>query len=210
LESAQARLSLIERCEWYRDPVGRVRQHQQQVDEAASRLQLTTSRAIAERRHRLHALEMRLVRLRPEAILVRRRELLVKTEHRLVWALGRRHLEAERRLRRQSDRLAAASPGRRIERETMRLEHLDARLRQGTSRVFADRRRSINEIEARLAASSHHQILNRGFSITRLETSGKLVGDPADVRLGDRISTETAHGHISSRVVDAKQGELFT
>ena len=147
-------MSMVERCEWFRDPIGRVRQRQQQVDEAVGRLQLATARATSRRRSLLHGLEVRLLGVRPEAILARRRELLTKVEHRLQWVIGRLHLNAERRLREAYGRLSVVSPGQGIDRNRLLLDQLTARLGLSISRVLIEKQRSVEAFAARLAASS--------------------------------------------------------
>ncbi|MBN2561946.1 MAG: exodeoxyribonuclease VII large subunit [Phycisphaerae bacterium] len=209
LDGARARLSMLERSEWFRDPVGRVRRRHQQVDEVAGRLQLAVSRAWARRRSAMHSLEVRLVRVRPEALLARRRALLAAMEHRLRWAQGRYDLTAERRLREVSARLLAASPQRLTDRGVLLVDQLAGRLFRGISRLVEDNKQAVAALDARLAASSHQQILGRGFSITRHAKTRKIVRRPADVRVGDRLRTETADGKIASRVIDERQGELF-
>jgi len=209
LESARLRLSVVQRSEWFRDPVGRVRQRHQQVDETMRRLQSAVVRWLAVRHSAIHDLEIRLLRVRPEAVLARRRERLTKMEHRLRWAQGRFSLAAERRLGEVTARLMAASPQGRAEQGGVLVDQLARRLKRGMSRLIADHRRTVAALDARLSAGSHRQILNRGFSITRLANRGKIVQEAADVREGDRLLTETADGEITSRVIDERQGELF-
>jgi exodeoxyribonuclease VII large subunit len=209
LESARSRLAMVERCEWFRDPAGRVRQHQQGVDEMVSRLRLAASRALSARRRALHDGELRLLRVRPEALLAKLRERLTRTENGLRWAAERLSVRAERRLREVAIRLAAASPRRLIEQGAILTDQLDGRLLRGWGHMLNDRRQVMLGFEARLSASSHEQVLRRGFTITRQARNGKILMKPDDVEVGDRIETETAMGRIASRVLDGDQGELF-
>jgi exodeoxyribonuclease VII large subunit len=152
---------------------------------------------------------VRLLRVRPEALLARRREMLAKTEYRLLRAQAGCHLRGERRLQEKSAALASASPGRLIERHAILLHQLAGRLERGAVRGLADRGRTVEGLEARLTASSHEQVLGRGFSITRRTKDGRIVRRAGDVREGDRLRTQTAEGDIASRVTDERQGELF-
>ncbi|HVP09883.1 MAG TPA: exodeoxyribonuclease VII large subunit [Phycisphaerae bacterium] len=209
LESARARLAVVERCEWFRDPIGRVRQRQQAVDEMVSRLRLVVARTLSARRTTLHEGELRLLRVRPEAVLAGLRERIAKMQDGLRWAQGRFALYAERRLRDMSVRLVAASPRRQIEHAAAVMAQLDERVRHGWQRLAEDRRRALVGFEARLSACSHEQVLRRGFTITRKARDGTIVSKPDHVKTGDRIETETAAGKIASRVLDGDQGELF-
>ncbi len=209
LETTGARLLLVERSEWFRDPAGRVRRLQQAVDEASSRLLLAASRALGRRRAEVHDLEIRLADVRPEAVLARRREMLAKIEHRLRWAQGHYNLLAERRLADAGARLTAISPRHSVSREALRLDHLLRRLARGTERAIGDRHQAVASLEARLAACGHEQVLHRGFSITRRSKDGRIVRRASDVKEGDRLRTEMSEGEITSRTIDGRQGELF-
>ncbi|MCZ6697990.1 MAG: exodeoxyribonuclease VII large subunit [Planctomycetota bacterium] len=209
LDSVWARLSAVERFEWFRDPVGRVRHRQQQVDEISGRLQLAISRGMGSRKTAVHELEVRLARVRPEAVLSKRRDVLSRIEQRLTEAQRQYNLRLERRLALQAGRLAAFSPIRLVEPASVAVEQFRVRLMHGLEVALSQRVRSLESMEARLVAGSHERILARGFSITRLSKTRKIVTDPGKVREGDRISTQTAGGEIESRVVDQKQTELF-
>jgi exodeoxyribonuclease VII large subunit len=103
----------------------------------------------------------------------------------------------------------ATSPQRRVEQGEILVDQLDGRLHRGMVRAVEDRRRALAALAACLTACSHQQVLNRGFTITRLAPRGKIVRQASDAREGDRLLTETADGDIASRVVDERQGELF-
>ncbi|MFH1419091.1 MAG: exodeoxyribonuclease VII large subunit [Planctomycetota bacterium] len=209
LESARSRLTVIERYEWFRDPVGQVRRRGQEIDEVTSRLRLVIAGAVASRRSTLHDAEVRLSRVRPEAVLAKRRELLSRTEHRLRWAQGHFSLIAERRLRGMHARLMSASPEARVGQAAVLVKQLTERLAIGIARTLSDRRLALATLDARLLASGHENILRRGFTITRRKRGGKIVRASSDVKTGDRLETQTADGRIASRVLDGEQGELF-
>lgn len=209
LETSRLRLDAMERSAWFRDPVGRVRQMGQQVDETAGRLRLAASGAYSGKRALLHTLEVRLGRVRPEALLAHRRELVSKVEHRLHWAQGHLNLRKERSLREAASRLAVVSPMQVVDRTGLLLAQLCDRLARGVSRLIAEREAKVAGMEARLVASSHEHVLNRGFTITRKAKGRRLVRGASDVAEGDRVVTQTANGEFESKVVDSRQAELF-
>ena len=209
LDAVRARLSAVERFEWFRDPVGRVRHRQQEVDEVGGRLQLAMSRGQSTRQAALHEFEVRLARVRPEGVLARRREGLSRMERRLGHAEQRLSLRLERRLGKIDARLMAASPIHAVERGSSGVGQLLGRLERGMRIALADRRRAIESLDARLAAAGHEQVLARGFSITRRKKTREIVTDPRQLREGDRITTRVAEGEFDSKVVDRRQGELF-
>jgi len=164
LESAKNRVALVQRYDWFRDPLGRIRERQQVIDEAGSRLRLVASRLAASQRNLLH--------------------------ERVV-------------------RLTAISPQRRIERQTLQLGQLAARLGRDVRRGLEQRARTLATLNDRLKANSHETVLKRGFTITRKKKSGKIVTKSDEVRTGDDLVTQTSAGEIASRVIDRRQGELF-
>lgn len=200
LDAARGRLAVAERCEWFRDPIGRIGHRQQQLDETTGRLRLAISRRLALHRAALHELEVRLTRVRPEVQLAHRREKIAKMEHRLRWALGHYNLVLERRLAGLDLRLRAASPAYAVEQCRPILGQLAGRLTRAMTRYLGDRASMLCGIEARMAAGSHEAILNRGFTITRRKQDGRIVCSAADTGAGDALVTKTSSGEIESRV----------
>ncbi|MFQ5429901.1 MAG: exodeoxyribonuclease VII large subunit [Phycisphaerae bacterium] len=209
VEAARARLSHVEQAPWFRDPVGQIARRHQQIDEVLGRFRLAMSRRLTSSLSRIQAWEVRLGRVRPTVRLARRREVLERRAHALQWAMSRLVSRSQRRVRAIETRLRTASPGRQVERDRVRADELVRRLRRAAGEMIRERIQAVAHQEARLRASSHEQVLNRGFAITRLERGRKLVRSATEVREGDRVITETADGCFTSRVLDARQGELF-
>ncbi|MCK6455913.1 MAG: exodeoxyribonuclease VII large subunit [Phycisphaerae bacterium] len=209
LALATSRLATAARNEWFRDPRGCILRREQQVDEAGSRLRLVTMRRISRQRDVLHCLERAMSRLRPEVVVAHRRERLARIEHRLRWAQGRANLLAERRLSALRTRWGVAGPQRIVDRDRLIIANSASRLRAAAAAMLARGSECVGQLRARLVAGSHERVLRRGFSITRRERGGRLVRGPRDVRIDERIVTQTAEGEIRSRVVDAAQGDLF-
>ncbi|MEK6644075.1 MAG: exodeoxyribonuclease VII large subunit [Planctomycetota bacterium] len=209
VEQCRGRLAVVMKAEWFRDPMGRVRHRQQQVDEVTGRLRLAESRLFAAKRNAIHQLDVRLGRVRPEAQLARRREVLSRMEQRLALASVRNLRKVEGRLAAVRSRLAVSSPLGFVERERLLIAQLEARLARSVNRVHSDVELSLETLEKRLQAGSHEAALKRGFTITWRVRGRKIVRGPGEVKEGDRLETETASGVIASRVVDGEQGELF-
>ncbi len=205
LDAARSRLRVAERCEWLRDPAGQIGRRQQQVDEVMGRLRLAAARMLSVRRRRLHDLELRLTHVGPEVQLAKRREKLALAADMLRAAQGRFALRAERRLARMELRLEHASPVGRIERQLGGVRHLADRLRLAGGVTLRTGRREIDALEARLASCGHQQVLSRGFSITRVSDTRRIVTDPSHVHPGLRLATETAGGKINSQVVESER-----
>lgn len=199
VESATSRLSMLERCEWFRNPLGRIGHRQQQLDEVTGRLRLAMSRRLSACSAALHESEMRLANVRPEVQLGRRRELLGEIEHRLRWAQGHFNLKLERRLAAVESRLRVSSPMRLTQQGAIVLGHLTDRLTRGQQTRLRDCQRGLDALEGRILAASSEAVLRRGYTITR-SADGRLIRSPDQTAAGEQIVTQTAGGEIRSRV----------
>lgn len=199
VESATSRLSMLERCEWFRDPLGRIGHRQQQIDEVTGRLRLAVSRRLSACNAALHDSEVRLAKVRPEVQLGRRRELLSDVEHRLRWAQGHLNLKLERRLAAAESRLRVSSPMRLVQQNSIVLRHLADRLTRGQDARLRDCMRGLDTLEGRILAASSEAVLRRGYTITR-SADGRLIRSPDQTAAGEQIVTQTAGGEIRSRV----------
>ena len=209
LDLARRDVNVVERFELFRQPASAVRRGEQQVDELAVRLALVTSQRLQALRQTLHRCEAAVGSIQPQAVLQRRQRQLAEAEHRLRWVQGARNLRAERQVALRLQSLRDRSPRHAIVRGRDVLQHLAGRL----GRVVGDRHkqlvRELDNLAARLGASSHKAILQRGFSITRHRRTKRVVTDPDQVRTGERLTTETEGGTFDSRVVDRDQLDLF-
>lgn len=209
VELSSAQLAGVLRSEWFRDPIGRVRQRRQLVDEATGRLSLCVTRRLKSLRESLHRAERIVARIRPEIVLAQRRERLGAADHRLRWALRQSESVAERRMAAALNAMTRISPQRRIDRNRMGLQQAIARMDAGASSRTKLTAQKLSSMQARLQASSHEQILNRGFSITKDAKTGRIIRSRRQVREGRRIVIRVADGDFGGRVVDSNQGDLF-
>jgi len=198
LELAGSRLVTLERSPVMREPLGLVQRRGERLDDLAGRLDRAIRARLGRLASLLHEVEVRLTRVRPEAVLAARRERLARMEHRLRWAQGHFNLVKERRLSEWASRLATVTPMRRTQAARILMQQLEGRLGRGirSNRDRSDR--TLEALQARLAAASHESVLARGFSILRKAESGAIVSHPDSVRTGDRLETQTAGGMIRS------------
>lgn len=109
LEIARNRLVLVRRFDWFRDPISRIRERQQAVDEAGGRLRIVASRMAAAHRKRLHEGEVRLTAVTPRRLLESQRLHLNDLAGRLRRDLQRGLEQRGRTLVILHDRLSANS-----------------------------------------------------------------------------------------------------
>ncbi|GMU19989.1 MAG: hypothetical protein AMXMBFR13_00900 [Phycisphaerae bacterium] len=209
LELARAQLVGVQRCEWIRDPCAALRRNEQQLDEAVSRLHLCATRRVNAFRTRLHAQETAMAAIQPAALLRHEHDQLGQVVHRLRWAMQSRMLLARRYADRSREALLLRSPEHRVRSAAeIALQRLQA-LNRALSHRLEIARRAVETAVARLDASSHRQVLARGFSITRTKRGRRIVAAAEQVAPGEILLTETAGGEIESRVLNPRQPELF-
>jgi exodeoxyribonuclease VII large subunit len=209
LALAASRLDSNRRRPAYTDPLLAVRDRSRRLAE----LHAATFNALAHRIHaaarRLGAIELTLQKLHPDRYCQSRRLLLLEQDHRLRLALTRRMTRAEQALSNTRHRLTEVSPTRVIASGRVALTTLARRLSAATSHALERGNQNLTAQQARLAALNHRQVLARGFSITRLRKTNKILRSPEKLKLGDHVVTELQQGSIESRVVDPNQPELF-
>jgi exonuclease VII large subunit len=163
----------------FRDPRHRLRTQVQHIDELSHRLRAGARQRLSLGARRLEPAANRLMALHPARLremAARRLDALV---NRLRWVLGGRSKKAGDAMAKLQSRLMAAHPQNRL---AMASQRLDA-------------------VGKHLEALGYRSILQRGFSVTKLEF-GKIVRSVSEVASGAVIQTEVADGHFKSRVTD--------
>jgi exodeoxyribonuclease VII large subunit len=103
-----------------------------------------------------------------------------------------------RRVEHAAERLAAGSPRAGLERRRARVEDLRCRLALAGQNALD---RAVTSYESRrlqLEALSPLRVLDRGYSLTRVD--GRLLKSAGQARPGDAIATELSDGVVESRV----------
>jgi exodeoxyribonuclease VII large subunit len=149
------------------------------VELSGERLESAAVDVVAARRSRAHQLELRLERVRPQAVHARMIARLTAAEDRLARAMS---------LRLEPSVVAALAD--RLERSGQRLT--DQRLGR------------LDALDKHLVAISPRSVLERGFSITAA-ADGRLVRSTRDVRRGDALTTHVSDGTITSLVGEEGQ-----
>ena len=144
-----------------------------------------------ERALKLKALEFR------NRLLAAERSYVFREPHNLVRQFTERLNSLQMRMK-HGLTSAGRQQQQRIDELQMRMAHqLEFRRKAATQEV--------RRLEAQLKALSPRAVLERGFTITRLET-GEIIRDVRRVEMGATLVTDTAHGIIKSTVTD-KTGE---
>jgi exodeoxyribonuclease VII large subunit len=200
LALATARLSSLERFEWFRDPLVPIHRGEQRLDEIAARLGLVWSRRLSEVHRLLNRIETVLGSIQPRAFIQQRRATLIRSAYRLAWAMQQHIHRVERRLDQTDQALKAASPARQIEGHQQQVRHVERDLGQAMGHRLEALRGHLESLEARLEATSYRRTLGRGFTITRRREDSQVITRADQVAAGEDVVTETAEGTFSSKI----------
>ena len=97
-----------------------------------------------------------------------------------------------------SQRLARVKPSRTIALRRQVLAELKRRLQDVAHHALGSHDQRLQVAATRLRLLSPQHVLERGFSITRDASSGKVIRDAKQVGAGQRLKTKLAHGEIRS------------
>ena len=113
----------------------------------------------------------------------------------------RHHLSASRaRLLALSERRVLRRPGEQLELLSQRVDDLERR----SAKALLDQRQRCQErlraVATQLESLSPLGVLSRGYSVTRLESTGQLVTDVRSLAGGELLNTRLGNGIVTSRV----------
>ena len=113
--------------------------------------------------------------------------------------VGRHEVKQHReRLRWRWSKLLTVSPALRLPYINNKLELLNHNLLSSFGIYIEKKRTAIRESKSKLTALSPLNILNRGYSITRLSAANQVVRNAGDVRPGDRLQILLGSGSLEA------------
>lgn len=160
-------------------------------------------------RHRLNSAERHEFFRRPIEGINLLRQLLDDRQRELAARVHRRVASANQRLSKLAIRAMEKHPVHRLNLENQRVASLSDRLVFSMRCDFQRRRQRLDAMAAHLTAIAPEQVLRRGFTITTLKSTGKIIRQVDQVRPGSRLITRLSVGQIESTATDANQPELF-
>jgi exodeoxyribonuclease VII large subunit len=121
---------------------------------------------------------------------------------------ARRVLEGAREsLMALEDRLAFASPARRIGAERARAEEAVPRLQAAMRHRCEIARERIARLSASLSSLSPLAVLDRGYAVVWKEGIERPLRDASEVTAGERVRIQLAHGRLRARVEPDERGD---
>jgi len=104
------------------------------------------------------------------------------------------------RLSTASTKLTRSGPQSRIKGLIQGLEFLKRALRADTIHTLSVQRSALSSLVGRLKSLDPHQVLGRGYSITRVLPQGQILKQAQDASTGDRVEVTLARGSIQCLV----------
>jgi exodeoxyribonuclease VII large subunit len=179
------------------------------LDELAMRLRREAKGRWDEARRWLSEVERHEMFRRPLDKVNLLRQKLDDRQRGLALALGSRLGGLRGRLAAILARAGARHPRNQLALSRERLEGRTKELERLMSAGMGKRRQMLDAMAAHLRAVGPEQVLNRGYSITRVKKTGEVVRSAEQIKAGERLSTRVADGEIESVAQDGKQMSLF-
>ena len=136
-------------------------------------------------------------------------EMVVESEHRFRERIGSLEAELVRSMRQQVEQGRSAlreylrvlrDPRRVLEQHTQRVDDLISRLTPGLNQHLRRDRARLQSLTSALDHLNPLSILSRGYSITKVLASGRVLKDASELAAGDLLSTRLHAGEVVSRV----------
>lgn len=206
----------------FAQPMTRLMRWSQRLDDISAGLDGCLKHRIASLRASLHKAQVRVNTIWPQRLVARSVRRLERCAGRLPVALGAliRHssggldriswkvallwpggqLASQRGGLANTDRLLAKTLVYRKRMVDNQLAGLERQLDQSLNHMLRHQKHQLGSLNQRLEASSYHKVLKRGFSVTRLKPTGKLISASGQAQAGQIISTELRSGLLESQV----------
>ena len=181
LELSAQHLQTILASAVFRNPLLPVRNREQHVDELTSDLAEAVRARFDDARADLQGLYEQVVKIEPHRLLGR-------------WAVVLGELQSR----------SGVALQRRVDRAGVGLEQLSTRCNTALAAVMNARRMQLAAQEGHLAGLDPRSVLQRGYSITVNQQTGRVVRTADDVEVGDDLMTELADEATIESKVTAK------
>lgn len=167
------------------------------IAQTEKRLAKIVSQKVAHAQQRIDWLRKRIIhpRQRIERIAQRIDEMEQRLQH--VFRIRRQNYLAN--FSSLQTRLQQCNPGHRVEKLLIRQDALQVRMNSTISRQLEQRQHRVRNLSRALEAVSPLATLGRGYAIVKSST-GNIVKDAMQLKIGEEITTQLKEGSINSRV----------
>jgi exodeoxyribonuclease VII large subunit len=203
IANARQRLTIAERHEIFRLPQQRIARLTQRIDNLHRQLIAATDRRMSQSHRRLDQLQSRLQQQRTQ-IFTRLRERITTLHQRLATRIQIYLRSLRERLQQGQIALRDSHPKHRLQLGRQRLGQMEVRIQRSMTQDVRRRIEKITAIAARLEAINPSRVLQRGYSLTTLHSTGEVIRDAAALKVGDHLITQFATGQVESVVEPEK------
>ncbi len=208
-DAARARLHRCLASERLAQPRLVLRERSQRLDELEHRLRQGLMEQAREARQRLSRADTRMAGFGSGAWVARVAGALARNGFRLRTAIDRLLHGRQRRIDALRMRLRSALPERTLGAYGQWLRQTVAGLSRRVTQMLGHRRALLAARLEAVHACDPRGVLRRGYSITRDARTRRVLRSLADVRDGQRLTTELADGEFRSTADDPRQPRLF-
>jgi exodeoxyribonuclease VII large subunit len=202
-DAADSRSKAISKRSPLRDPMAMIRARAQTVDLLGHELHKGHARRAGMLRARLDRLERIIQRIAPYSVVAALSARLTRLDLALRESFWKRTALRARAAEAVARRLERSSPARVLPAAGQKLLQSHRRLVDSHARRLANASARLKSVAGLLQAISHKSVLERGYSITRLKESGKLIRSISDVQSGGEIVTQVQDGQFESHIDSA-------
>jgi exodeoxyribonuclease VII large subunit len=160
-------------------------------------------------RQRLIGIERHPIFRRPTDRIDTMRQLLDDRQRALALAVERRLRQNEKRLEAASAKIEQRHPRHLVRLRAAELSAAQARLNRAWTATRDRIGNRIDALAAHLQAVGPRQVLARGYSITTVKKTSRILRASGDAPPGTVLVTQLADGNVESVTRDASQGRLF-
>jgi exodeoxyribonuclease VII large subunit len=196
IDAAANRLSNLSTRPIFVRPADLIRHRQQQIDERQETLRRQIVETLRRRDQALERCAQAIRRIEPHRFLGTTRNRLLEQKHRLYAAMQSLIQRQKHQVEQTYLHLNAAGPARRFDALRLKIDNLTQRLINAQRQLDARRKQSLTHLAHRFESINPRAVLARGYSITRLKATGRLLTAETAVQPGDLLRTELAHDTI--------------
>lgn len=201
LKSFRHEIEIIATHRLFQNPESMVSNRGQYVDEMVGRLRTGIKERLRRANDEVSGYYERVRTIEPGRLIGAKRLELAELASKLKAGIKERMRRANSEVSECYERVRTIEPGRLIGAKRLELVELSNRSRRGISNVMNKKMMAITAVENRLSGMDPRSVLKRGYSITTIKSSGKIVKSTNELNAGDEIVTEFAESQrVESQV----------
>lgn len=178
-----------------------IKEVSQLIDSAGKRIRQNTDSLLKLCGQKLKTILAAAAFRTPLAVIQNKEQMLDEIQNNLAESAQSIVLNIRKLLQSYFEQLLKIEPHKIIADRKILLNNTNSRIIEKINQLFSAAKIRLETQSAKLSACSPKSVLNRGYSIAKNMITGKVITSPADVNIGDAMTTELANENIiESRV----------